>query len=230
MKSTLCSSGLFFPTEDNRYFFKEKEALNYIIKVTEKVLTKKLEKNIKDSKTSSTAKTSKNSKSASSVNNNFNSSLSISSISTNKYFGNKSNTLYKKLKKEEFSQNSTEPNIADNKPNPEYSFKKNGKDIPIRNYNKIKKKDLNSIKTGNQEKGIYIDNNIYEKDIGKNKDECLYKVPNYNKYNYVNENLNTNSDPNLSVKNFSTNHIDKKNIFPNDNNCNCPNTRNIKKR
>lgn len=73
LKSTLSSSGLFFKTEEGKYFFKEKEALDYIIKVTEKVLTKKLERKIKESKNSSTAKAS-DSISKSSINNNFNKS------------------------------------------------------------------------------------------------------------------------------------------------------------
>lgn len=44
MKSTLKSSGLFFKTVDGKFYFKEKESLDYIIKVTEKVLTKKGER------------------------------------------------------------------------------------------------------------------------------------------------------------------------------------------
>ena len=43
LKSTLSSSGIFIKTVDGKFYFKEKEALDYIIKVTEKVLTKKLE-------------------------------------------------------------------------------------------------------------------------------------------------------------------------------------------
>ena len=35
---------------DNKFYFKEKEALDYIINVTEKVLTKKLEKEKKSVK------------------------------------------------------------------------------------------------------------------------------------------------------------------------------------
>jgi hypothetical protein len=44
LKSTLTSSGIFFKTIDNKFYFKEKEAFDYILKVTEKVLTKNLEK------------------------------------------------------------------------------------------------------------------------------------------------------------------------------------------
>ncbi len=44
LKSTLLSSGIFFRTVDNKYYFKEKEALDYIIKVAENILTKKMEK------------------------------------------------------------------------------------------------------------------------------------------------------------------------------------------
>jgi len=44
LKSTLSSSGIFFKTVDLKYYFKEKEALDYIIKITEKVITKKIEK------------------------------------------------------------------------------------------------------------------------------------------------------------------------------------------
>jgi hypothetical protein len=62
IKSTLRSSGLFFKTVDDKFYFKEKEALDYIIKVTEKVLTKKMEKNKSDSKTSSTKSSIKNKK------------------------------------------------------------------------------------------------------------------------------------------------------------------------
>ncbi len=42
--STLSSSGIFFKTVDGRYYFKEKEAIDYVIKVTEKVVTKKIKK------------------------------------------------------------------------------------------------------------------------------------------------------------------------------------------
>jgi hypothetical protein len=66
LKSTLSSSGIFIKTVDGKFYFKEKEALDYIIKVTEKVLTKKLEKGKKEVKVkgSTTAKsTSQNSNS-----------------------------------------------------------------------------------------------------------------------------------------------------------------------
>jgi hypothetical protein len=52
LKSTLSSSGIFLKTADDKYYFKEKEALDYIIKVTEKVLTKKLEQEQKEIKKS----------------------------------------------------------------------------------------------------------------------------------------------------------------------------------
>jgi hypothetical protein len=44
----LCSSGLFLRTIDGKYYFKEKEALDFIIQVTEKVITKKLTKEKKE--------------------------------------------------------------------------------------------------------------------------------------------------------------------------------------
>jgi hypothetical protein len=66
LKSTLSSSGIFFKTVDGRYYFKEKEAVEFIIKVSEKVLTKKLEKEKKESK-SITTTSSKKKKNASST-------------------------------------------------------------------------------------------------------------------------------------------------------------------
>jgi len=48
LKSTLTSSGIFFKTIDLKFYFKEKEAFDYVIKVTEKVLTKNLEKEKKE--------------------------------------------------------------------------------------------------------------------------------------------------------------------------------------
>ena len=42
-KSTLCSSGLFNKVEDDKWFYREKDAIDYVLRVTEKLLTKKLE-------------------------------------------------------------------------------------------------------------------------------------------------------------------------------------------
>jgi hypothetical protein len=44
LKSTLSSSGIFIKTLDSKFYFKEREAVDYIIKASEKVLTKKMEK------------------------------------------------------------------------------------------------------------------------------------------------------------------------------------------
>jgi hypothetical protein len=62
LKSTLTSSGIFFKTVDGRYYFKEKEAVEFLIKTSEKVLTKKLTKEKKESKSSSYSNTSFKSK------------------------------------------------------------------------------------------------------------------------------------------------------------------------
>lgn len=40
LKSTLCSSGLFEKVTEFEYYYKEKEALEYIIKITENIITK----------------------------------------------------------------------------------------------------------------------------------------------------------------------------------------------
>ena len=41
-KSTLCSSGLFSKLQDLKWIYKEKEAIDYVLRITEKLLTKKL--------------------------------------------------------------------------------------------------------------------------------------------------------------------------------------------
>ncbi len=51
--STLSSSGIFFKTADGKYYFKEKEAIDYVLKVTEKTLTKKISKEKETGNTSS---------------------------------------------------------------------------------------------------------------------------------------------------------------------------------
>jgi hypothetical protein len=51
--STLSSSGIFFKTADGKYYFKEKEAIDYVLKVTEKTLTKKMGKDKQSGNTSS---------------------------------------------------------------------------------------------------------------------------------------------------------------------------------
>lgn len=43
-KSTLSSSGLFSKSKDGMWCYKEKEAIYYVLRITEKVLTKKIEK------------------------------------------------------------------------------------------------------------------------------------------------------------------------------------------
>jgi hypothetical protein len=62
LKSALSSSGIFFKTVDEKFFFKEKEAVEFIIRVSEKVLTKKLEKEKKESKSISSTSTGKSKK------------------------------------------------------------------------------------------------------------------------------------------------------------------------
>ena len=44
LKSALSSSGVFEKNTYGLWFYKEKEAMDYIIKINEKILTKKLEK------------------------------------------------------------------------------------------------------------------------------------------------------------------------------------------
>jgi hypothetical protein len=60
LKSTLSSSGIFIKTVDGKFYFKEKESLDYIIKVTEKVITKKLEREKKEVKSSTKSTSGKN--------------------------------------------------------------------------------------------------------------------------------------------------------------------------
>jgi hypothetical protein len=55
----LSSSGIFFKTVDSKFYFKEKEALDYIIKLTEKILTKNLEKQSKPSKSNESKESKK---------------------------------------------------------------------------------------------------------------------------------------------------------------------------
>lgn len=219
MKSTLCSSGFFFQTEDNKYYFKEKEGLNYIIKVTEKVLTKKLEKNIKDSKTSTTAKTSKNSKSTSSVNNNFNTALSFSSINTQNYFAN--NTKNNTNKKEEFSQNALKSNLYENKKATiSKPFKKKSNNLSVNN----------NFKQGNNKNNINsfnFENEINDKNKFTNNNKgSLCNISNFNKYDYINQDIN---DSNILANNLLPNEINN-NQNSNNSVCNNTNNRNIKKR
>jgi len=47
-KSTLSSSGLFAKSTDAKWSYKEKEAVDYVLRVTEKLLTKKIENERKD--------------------------------------------------------------------------------------------------------------------------------------------------------------------------------------
>ena len=42
-KSTLCSSGLFNKLQESKWIYNEKDAIDYVLRVTEKLLTKKLE-------------------------------------------------------------------------------------------------------------------------------------------------------------------------------------------
>lgn len=227
LKSTLCSSGLFIQTDDNKYYFKEKEALNYIIKVTEKVLTKKLEKNIKESKTSSTAKTSKNSKSTSSVNNNFNATMSISSFGTNNYFDNKNKT--KKTKENSLIQNNLNKpiipqnynnksikNVKINKKNGSNSLKNCSKNDDLNSF-KLAKGSLNNFYTNN------VNNNIHNNVNNESMKTATTQISNFNKYGYTTHNLNVINN-NASI--LASNLIDNKNNI-NDNN---KNSKNIKKR
>jgi hypothetical protein len=62
LKSTLSSSGIFIKTVDNLWYFKEKEALDYIIKVTEIFLTKNMEKQEKKELKNSSTKSSNSNK------------------------------------------------------------------------------------------------------------------------------------------------------------------------
>jgi hypothetical protein len=57
--STLSSSGIFFKTTDGKYYFKEKEAIDYVLKVTEKTITKKMSKEKSGKVLSSTTNKSK---------------------------------------------------------------------------------------------------------------------------------------------------------------------------
>lgn len=62
LKSALSSSGIFFKTIDCKYYFKQKEAFDYVVKVAEKDITKKLEnfkKEVKPSKISKTKSSKK---------------------------------------------------------------------------------------------------------------------------------------------------------------------------
>lgn len=44
IRSTLGSSGFFCKNEDNLWMYKEKEAISYIVRTTEKMMSKKIEK------------------------------------------------------------------------------------------------------------------------------------------------------------------------------------------
>jgi hypothetical protein len=66
LKSALSSSGVFEKNIYGLWFYKEKEAMDYIIKINEKILTKKLEKEKKEDQISSNnSKTTKSTKSTS---------------------------------------------------------------------------------------------------------------------------------------------------------------------
>ena len=60
LKSTLNSSGIFYKIEENYYYFKEKESMDFIIKTIERELKKKISKDKKEKKNSLSSK--KNSK------------------------------------------------------------------------------------------------------------------------------------------------------------------------
>jgi len=218
---------LFIQTEENKYYFKEKEALNYIIKVTEKVLTKRLEKNIKDSKTTSTAKTSKNSKSTSSVNNNFNSTLSISSFGTNNYFSKNQ----KIIKENSLPQNNLiNSNVTENNKNKskkavkvKLDIKNNSTSDSFKDTNNISSLKLNKKYLNNS--GINnIKSNVHKESFNTNSEEFT----NFKKYDYTTNNLNTlNNDANILASNLIHN---KNSIQNNNNNANNYINKNIKKR
>lgn len=231
LKSTLCSSGLFIQTEDNKYYFKEKEALNYIIKVTEKVLTKKLEKNIRDSKTTSTAKTSGNTKSASSVNNNFNSSLSISTFGTNNLFGNNKksktdnslsqndliNSIIPENKKNNKINKSTKTKIKSNDKN-------NSTNNTFKDTNNISGFILDKGKVYNPNSTNIINNNVHNESFNQNSAE----ISNFNFYNCSTKNLSTNLKESEIL---GSNLIDNKNLMQDSSNSvNNNTTKNVKKR
>jgi hypothetical protein len=62
LKSTLSSSGIFFKTVDDKWYFKEKEAFDYVLKVTEKEVSKKLEKERKETKSKTSNSTNNSEK------------------------------------------------------------------------------------------------------------------------------------------------------------------------
>jgi len=65
LKSALSSSGVFEKNTYGLWFYKEKEAMDYIININEKILTKKLEKEKKEDQISNNTKTTKSTKSTS---------------------------------------------------------------------------------------------------------------------------------------------------------------------
>ena len=56
LKSTLNSSGIFFKTSEDTYYFKEKESMDFIIKTIERELKKKISKDKKEIKSSLSSK------------------------------------------------------------------------------------------------------------------------------------------------------------------------------
>ena len=58
LKSTLNSSGIFFKTSEDTYYFKEKESMDFIIKTIERELKKKISKDKKEMKNSLSSKKS----------------------------------------------------------------------------------------------------------------------------------------------------------------------------
>ena len=56
LKSTLNTSGIFYKTDDNTYFYKEKESVDFVIKTVERELKKKINKDKKETKSSLSSK------------------------------------------------------------------------------------------------------------------------------------------------------------------------------
>ena len=56
LKSTLNTSGIFYKTDDDTYFYKEKESVDFVIKTVERELKKKISKDKKETKSSLSTK------------------------------------------------------------------------------------------------------------------------------------------------------------------------------
>ena len=65
-KSTLSSSGLFIKFNTGKWSYNEKEAVNYVLRVTEKILTKRLDKDKKTEPIQEETRTTKSDKKISS--------------------------------------------------------------------------------------------------------------------------------------------------------------------